>query len=140
MYNEIIVLGVILSLLFAEITGISPAGLVVAGYMALSLQTPLRILYTLLIVFITWGISKALSRHILLYGRRQFAFMVLLSFVLGQALNQLLPYDPGIIGYLVPGITANQFERQGPLKTLLALTIVVAFLALLMFFADIPVF
>lgn len=39
MYNEIIVLGVILSLLFAEITGISPAGLVVAGYMALSLQT-----------------------------------------------------------------------------------------------------
>ena len=43
MYNEIIVLGVLLSLLFAEFTGVSPAGLVVAGYIALSLQTPLRI-------------------------------------------------------------------------------------------------
>ena len=54
MYNEIIVLGVLLSLLFAELTGVSPAGLVVAGYIALSLQTPLRIAYTLLIVLLTW--------------------------------------------------------------------------------------
>lgn len=35
---------------------------------------------------------------------------------------------------------ANQFVRQGPLKTLLALTVVVGFLALLMFLAGIPVF
>lgn len=69
MYNEIIVLGVLLSLLFAELTGVSPAGLVVAGYIALSLQTPLRIAYTLLIVLLTWGAFKLLSRYMLLFGR-----------------------------------------------------------------------
>ena len=136
MYNEIIVLGVLLSLLFAELTGVSPAGLVVAGYIALSLQTPLRLAYTLLIVLLTWGAFKLLSR----YMRRQFAVMILVSFALAQLLGLLLPYDPGIIGYLVPGIMANQFVRQGPLKTLLALTVVVGFLALLMFLAGIPVF
>ncbi len=140
MYNEIIVLGVLLSLLFAEFTGVSPAGLVVAGYIALSLQTPLRIAYTLLIVLLTWGAFKLLSRYMLLFGRRQFAVMILVSFALAQLLGLLLPYDPGIIGYLVPGIMANQFVRQGPVKTLLALTVVVGFLALFMFLAGIPVF
>ena len=82
MYNEIIVLGVLLSLLFAELTGVSPAGLVVAGYIALSLQTPLRIAYTLLIVLLTWGAFKLLSRYMLLFGRRQFAVMILVSFAL----------------------------------------------------------
>ena len=42
MYHEIIVLGVLVSLIFTEITGLS-AGLVVPGYLALSLHSPLRL-------------------------------------------------------------------------------------------------
>ena len=91
-------------------------------------------------MLLTWGAFKLLSRYMLLFGRRQFAVMILVSFALGQMLGLLLPYDPGIIGYLVPGIMANQFVRQGPVKTLLALTVVVGFLALFMFLAGIPVF
>jgi len=140
LYNEIIVLGVILSLLFAELTGLSPAGLVVAGYMALGLQNPIRIVYTLLIVLLTWGIVRLLSKHLILYGRRQFAMMVLISFGLAKLVGLLLPYDPGVIGYLVPGIMANQFQRQGVWKTLLSLLIVTGMLALFMFLFDIPVF
>ena len=51
MYNEIIVLGVLLSLLFAEFTGVSPAGLVVAGYIALSLQSTFWLEFSVVIVF-----------------------------------------------------------------------------------------
>ena len=39
MHYEIVTAGVIVSLIFIELTGISPAGLIVPGYLALSLQT-----------------------------------------------------------------------------------------------------
>ena len=41
MYNETILLGVVLSLIFTEITGLS-AGLIVPGYLALYLHSPGR--------------------------------------------------------------------------------------------------
>lgn len=40
MYYEIVLAGVAISLLFVELTGLSPAGLIVPGYLALCLQTP----------------------------------------------------------------------------------------------------
>ena len=43
MYHEIVVAGVAISLIFAELTGLSPAGLIVPGYIALSMQTPRRV-------------------------------------------------------------------------------------------------
>ena len=39
MYYEIVLAGVAISLLFVELTGLSPAGLIVPGYLALCLQT-----------------------------------------------------------------------------------------------------
>ena len=87
---------------------------------------------------VTTSAARAVADYLALELTRMFLFLV--SFALAQLLGLLLPYDPGIIGYLVPGIMANQFVRQGPLKTLLALTVVVGFLALLMFLAGIPVF
>lgn len=141
MYHEIVLIGVGISILFYELTGYSAAGLVVAGYFALCLQSPMRILYTLVVVLLTWGITKLLSRFIILYGRRRFAVMVLISFLLdwGIAATGLLGTSPGLIGVLVPGIIAREFEKQGIWKTLLALAIVTAILALIMMLFRVPV-
>ena len=140
MYNEIIVLGVLLSLFVRGVYRGFSCG---AGGGRLYRPEPANPFAHRLYPAdraADLGAFKLLSRYMLLFGRRQFAVMILVSFALAQLLGLLLPYDPGIIGYLVPGIMANQFVRQGPLKTLLALTVVVGFLALLMFLAGIPVF
>ena len=73
MYHNIVLLGVVLSILFYELTGFSPAGLIVSGYLALCLQTPARIAYTLFVVLLTWAAARVLSRWMILYGRRRFA-------------------------------------------------------------------
>ena len=44
MYNQIILLGVVVSMIFTEITGLS-AGLIVPGYLVLALHSPC-LLYT----------------------------------------------------------------------------------------------
>ena len=136
MYHEIVLIGVAVSLLFTELTGFSPAGLIVPGYIVLCLQTPVRIVYTLVIALLAWGGGKLLGNFMILYGRRRFAVMILLAFTI----DLILPYDPGIIGVLVPGIIANELERQGAVKSLMSLAVVVGILALIMMGMGMQVF
>jgi poly-gamma-glutamate biosynthesis protein PgsC/CapC len=133
--------GIVISLIYAELTGLSPAGLVVPGYIALCLWAPQRIAYTLLIAAAAWGASKLLENVLILYGRRRFAVMILLSYFLSLLVlhSGVLPYDPGVIGYLVPGIMAQEFEKQGLFKSLVSLGIVVGILALVMLWQGVPV-
>ena len=142
MYHEIVLAGVAISLIFAELTGLSPAGLIVPGYIALSLQTPQRVAYTLVVALLAWGTARLLSRWMILYGRRRFAVLILLSFVINAVIvgAAVLPYDPGIIGVLVPGIIAQEVEKQGAVKSLLSLAVVVGILALLMMWRGMKVF
>ena len=142
MYYEIVLAGVAISLIFSELTGLSPAGLVVPGYIALCLQTPQRVVYTLALAFGAWGIAKILARFMILYGRRRFAVLILLAFVLDLAVTGLgiLPYDPGMIGVLVPGIIAQEMEKQGVAKSLLSLSVVTGILVLIMMWQGMRVF
>ena len=134
MYNEVVLVGVAVSLLFAEFTGLSPAGLVVPGYIALSLQSPIRVGYTLVVALLAWGSGKLLNRWMILYGRRRFAVLILLTYVLNAIIVGIgiLPFDPGMIGAVIPGIIANEFEKQGITKSLLSLAVVVGILVLIM--------
>ena len=142
MYHEVVLAGVAVSLLFSELTGLSPAGLVVPGYIALSLQTPWRVVYTIVIALLAWGAARLLANWTILYGRRRFAVLILLAFVIHEAigLTGFLSFDPGMIGVLVPGIIANEVEKQGVLKSLLSLAVVVGILVLLMMWQGMRVF
>ena len=142
MYHEVILMGVAVSLLFSELTGLSPAGLVVPGYIALALQTPGRVVYTVCIALLAWGAVKILSRWMILYGRRRFAVLILLSFLLNEGILALgvLPYDPGMIGVLVPGIMANELDKQGAVRTAVSLSVVVGILVLVMMWQGMRVF
>ena len=142
MYNEIVLIGVAVSLLFSEFTGLSPAGLVVPGYIALSLQSPVRVAYTLAIALLAWGCARLLNRWMILYGRRRFAVLILLTYVLNAIIvgSGILPFDPGMIGAVIPGIIANEFEKQGIAKSLLSLSVVAGILVLVMMWQGMRVF
>lgn len=134
MYDEIIVLGVLLSLIFSEATSLVPGGIIVPVYLALCLDTPERIAYTLVIVMLTYLLLQLLSRCVILYGRRRFALAVVLSFLLNWFLN-ILPfavYQLDVIGCLVPGIMVREMERQGVGKTLIATGAMVGIMALVL--------
>ena len=124
-------LGVVLSLAYAEITGFSPGGLIVPGYLALSLASPRRILLTLCVSAVTALILRALSKCVFLYGRRRFAAAILIGALLALALGWLPGFSvgDGVIGCLIPGIIARECDRQGFLQTFLGLAIVTALIA-----------
>lgn len=123
-------LGVIISLVFTELLGASAGGIVVPGYIALYLDRPMQILGTLVISLLTWGIIRLISQFTLLFGKRRMVLSILIGFILGwlsrvMIFNELTIHDLQMqsIGYIVPGLIANWFERQGFVKTVTVMTI-----------------
>jgi len=120
-----LVLGVILSLLFSERTGIVPAGMVVPGYLALIFDQPIFIAVIFGISLLTYVIvTYGLSRITLLYGRRKFAAMLSVGIVLKLLLDYTYPILPFEImefrgiGVIVPGLIANTIQKQGAIITI----------------------
>jgi poly-gamma-glutamate biosynthesis protein PgsC/CapC len=123
-------LGVILSLLFAEMLGASAGGIVVPGYIAMYLNEPTQIFGTLLVSIITWLIIKIIGTFTLLFGRRRMVLSILIGFFLGWLSRNIVINNTSIldlkmqsIGYIIPGLIANWFEKQGFVKTICAIFI-----------------
>lgn len=118
-------MGVIISLLFSELLGASAGGIVVPGYLALYLDKPMQIVGTLIVSLLTWGIIRLISQFTLMFGKRRMVLSILIGFILGWATRLLVfdtitvyTYQMQSIGFIVPGLIANWFERQGFLRTL----------------------
>jgi len=138
MIYQAIGIGMVVSFAFYEIVGLSPGGIVVPGYIALFLDQPIRILVTLLVALLTYFSVKTLSNYIILYGRRRFLAMILIGFLLKWLIEEIIIKIPisGIelrsIGYIIPGLIANEMRRQGILPTIYSLAIVSIMVRLLL--------
>ena len=136
--NELAVLSLIVSLIFTELTNLLPGGIIVPFYFALYLDDPVKVAATVLSALVAVGVINLLSRVTLLYGRRKFALYIIVG-ILEKILftylyfgNSYMFYNLSMtIGYLVPGILGRQMDRQGILKTLGSLAIVVLVVKLL---------
>ena len=125
---EAVGLGLLASLLFAEIVGFAAGGFVVPGYVALYLDQPSRIAGTLLAAFAAYLVLKLAGRFLLLYGRRNLVLAVLLGFVFGGLTGRIptlafASFTRGLsaIGFIIPGLIAYWMARQGILQTLSAM-------------------
>ncbi|MFP4152808.1 MAG: poly-gamma-glutamate biosynthesis protein PgsC [Alkalispirochaeta sp.] len=153
-----LVIGVVLSIIFTELTLISPGGVIVPGYIALVWNDPLRVAATLVVAMVTLLLLRLLDRVVILYGRRRFAAAIVLSFAVRGLLDLTIPapalvadiaegvtvatqFTAGItgaaakgttvIGWLVPAIIAVDMDRQGPGITIASMAGVSALVRLL---------
>ena len=122
-----ILTGIVVALFYAEIVGIVPGGIIVPALMALYLDQPLRVAATVLAAFFSLGCYKILGRYFLLFGRRRFVLLLLLGALFGQLWLLLwprlfaAPLDLRVIGWIIPGLLANNLLRQKILPTLASL-------------------
>ncbi len=130
-------LGMFVSLIFSETLGLATGGMIVPGYVALSLREPLRIVGTIAVSLLTFGIVRFLSNYMLIYGRRRTVIVLLIGFCLGWTSKKLLSMpEKGIeiesIGYVIPGLIADWMERQGVLETIASLVMAAILVRLLL--------
>jgi len=128
--NESIAIGLLFGFFFYEWFGLSAGGFVVPGYIALQLNNPLILAGTLTISLLTFLLVRFASRYAIIYGRRRFILMVLTGFACQWAFKLLLIQrgaitdSSDILGYIIPGLIANEMERQSILPTLIALLVI----------------
>ena len=142
-----IAIGLVVSLLFTELYGLSAGGMIVPGYLALHLHQPLPVLLTLLTAALTFGAVRLLGsiRHHLRASARRDDGAVRLFVRLAAAKRSRLarwldrrrvglrsdglvgggwsgrePPTWGVfcvVGYIIPGLIALWMDRQGWVET-----------------------
>ena len=141
--NEIVSLsigiGLVVSLFFSEILGLTAGGMVVPGYVALYLDRPIIVIFTLAGSYLTYFIVHSLSAVMIIYGRRRTVLMILVGFAMGSLIRSLSPLelpigaiDLTVIGYIIPGLIAIWIDRQGLVESLSALIIASTIVRLLL--------
>ena len=120
--------GLLVSLAITEVFGLTAGGMIVPGYFALSVHQPVHLLLTLLVATAAFGVVRLLSKHMIIYGRRRIVLMLLFGFLLGSlvrccSLDGSLSSGESVncfcvIGFIIPGLIALWFDRQGMMNTL----------------------
>lgn len=125
-----LVIGIIVALFFYERIGLSPGGIITAGFVALYSRHWEFVLCTLLVATVVAFFVHLLSRWMVLYGRRLFAVCVLTGLVLSLAVHSFpAPYagnrEFAVIGHIIPGLIAKDMLGQGATVTLAMLALAV---------------
>jgi poly-gamma-glutamate biosynthesis protein PgsC/CapC len=134
---NIIILGIIVSIIFYEITDISPGGIVVPGLMVMYVNQFDKMVYTVIVAIITYLVVKFISRYLVIFGKRRFVILILVSILINFLLQLLLHsfsinlLNMSIIGYSIAGIIANDMYKQGIKRTIPSLAIVIVVLELI---------
>lgn len=137
--TEILVLGVLVAIIFYELTDITPGGIIVPGLMVAYINQPLRMIYTVVVAIVAFLLVKLFSRRLLIFGKRRFVLLILVSLILNVLVNLFLGLfmdnltlaSLSIVGYTVAGIMANNMYKQGVVRTVSSLAITVGVIELL---------
>ncbi|MBI2417339.1 MAG: poly-gamma-glutamate biosynthesis protein PgsC [Ignavibacteriales bacterium] len=136
MIVEIFLAGLIIGFLYYEITGYTAGGVIAPAYFALYLHSPLRIISTIIAALVVWIVIEQLSRVLLVFGRRRLMLSIIAGFcikliyekVTGQM--NLTYQDISVVGFIIPGLIANEMCRQKPLPTLASIAVVTVLITL----------
>lgn len=130
MITQAMGLGLVISFFFTEVVGLSAGGLIVPGYLAIYVDNPLRILATLVVALVSYLIMRLVCNFTILYSRRRFLATILVGFLVGWLLDLALLRSPAgyqdlrAIGFIIPGLIANDMVKQGVFNTVLSVAVV----------------
>jgi len=120
--------GIAVSVLLLELTGLIAGGIIVPAYVSLILASPASMAALLGMALAVLVSLRILGHWLLLYGARRYGVSVLLGALLNAGAQHwlqptALPIEWSAFGYLVPGLMAYHCDRQGILKTVLMIAI-----------------
>ena len=119
MILELSLIGILVSCFYILLFNVYPGGIIVPVFFSFYLTQPFRLLATIMVSLISVVIFQFLSQKLIIFGRRRFVFLIILSAFLSLLTNFFFQdYQSGLtvygtIGMLIPGLLANNIIRQG---------------------------
>lgn len=134
---NVVLLGVMVSIIFYEITHISPGGIIVPGLLVLYIHQPERIIYTIVVAILSFLLVKLISKYVIVFGKRRFVLFIIASVLINFILSLIIGFASihmvrfSLIGYTIAGLIANDLAKQGIKKTIPSLVIVLCIIELI---------
>jgi gamma-polyglutamate biosynthesis protein CapC len=120
-------IGLLFALVCYLTTNLSPGGMITPGWLAVTLAEDARKVAVISgVTLLTYLGTKLLQRTVILYGKRLFAAVMMLSVALSVGLFLIVQHDYPLLfthqtlGFIIPGLIAYQLVRQPPRITLAA--------------------
>src|SRR5262245_46243725 len=129
MVTVTLIIGILVCLVLVELAGITAGAIIAPGYIALLLDQPKALLGVMAAVIGTHVIVSILAPWLALYGTRRLTVSILVGLILATGIGYLRSefVSEALIwaglGYIVPGLIAHQWYRQGFWPTMLMLAI-----------------
>ncbi|MDO5718083.1 MAG: poly-gamma-glutamate biosynthesis protein PgsC [Tissierellia bacterium] len=120
----------LISLIYYELVNLSPGGIITPMYFGLFLYDHKRIGFTIIISFLAFFLVRLLDNIMILYGKRRFVTFLLIAIILKISFSKLFfsssifSINAESIGFIIPGLVAKDFDRQGIIPTLISLGVV----------------
>jgi len=127
MLVESLVVGFAVGFLIYEFYGVSPGGVVTPAYIALNIRHPENILSTILLAILVFYLLKSLAGYLIIFGKRRLLISILLGLLFKLLIDSIfwqntpINFDIHTIGFLIPGLIANEIYRQGIVSTILSM-------------------
>jgi poly-gamma-glutamate biosynthesis protein PgsC/CapC len=120
-------IGLLFALVCYLTTNLSPGGMITPGWLALTLVEDARkVAVIAAVTVVTYFCLRGLQRAVILYGKRLFAAVMMMSVLFSTGLFLLVQRDYPLIfahetlGFVIPGLVAYQLVRQPLVATILA--------------------
>ena len=120
----VIGIGLAMSLLYTELFGVAPGGIIVPGYLALAISEPLTVALTFGVALLTFFVVRVLGTIAIVYGRRRNVLAILIGFGFGALARTVVgagtplgEFGIDVVGYVIPGLLAIWMDRQGVVVT-----------------------
>jgi poly-gamma-glutamate biosynthesis protein PgsC/CapC len=120
-------IGLLFALVCYLTTNLSPGGMITPGWLALTLVEDARkVAVIAAVTVVTYFCLRGLQRAVILYGKRLFAAVMMMSVLFSTGLFLLVQRDYPLIfahetlGFVIPGLVAYQLVRQPFMATILA--------------------
>lgn len=137
--NQGFSIGIVVSLIFHEVLGITAGGIIVPGYLAFQTSQPLGLAGTMAIALMTYGFIRLLSNFMFIYGTRRLVITLLAALIIDELVFRVL--DPRLrlaplgfvsIGRIVPGLIAGWMDTQGIIYTVSGLIVVIVIVSFIL--------
>lgn len=129
MSPEVATIALAIGLMFAFVcyltTNLSPGGMITPGWIAVTVtEDPRKLVVISAVTALTYASTLVLQRVVILYGKRLFAAVIMISVLFSTGLFLLVHNDFPVLfvhqtlGFIIPGLIGYQLVRQPRVATI----------------------
>ena len=110
-------IGMLIGMIYYSRTGWACGGIITPGVVAIYISDPVKVLMSLAVGLVVWGVLEGLVRLFGIYGRQRLVTAMFVALALRYPMVSVWGGASLWLGWVVPGLIGADMQRQGIVTT-----------------------